>query len=275
MKTIGLVGAVGVTRSCLARMPALLDRLGPVKGSPFRVSRRIANGLRAGEGVAEYAAMESCQIILICVPEARLDTVSLELAAAIRLAGKTVVLSEVLRDSLQPSPLRTAGARVATLNCMPETDERGFIAEGHAAAVSELRRLLALDQRKLIELLPATKPLYLMGLHMGTHLLLPRIAAAVESLRAAGFTRTEATRAVSAFGEAALRGYDKTGAKAWKAAAAERMQGAIARDLAVIRQTDPRLAALFLQEAEQTLRFFAKRSTRAAAVGRVVAICSA
>ena len=53
-KPAGLVGAGGVNQSFLARMPALLEQLGPVKGSSLKVSRRIANGLRAGFGVADY-----------------------------------------------------------------------------------------------------------------------------------------------------------------------------------------------------------------------------
>jgi len=52
-KLAGLVGAGGVGRSFLARMPALLERIGPVKGASLRVSRRIANGLRAGTGVTD------------------------------------------------------------------------------------------------------------------------------------------------------------------------------------------------------------------------------
>ena len=56
-KLAGLVGAGGVGRSFLARMPALLERLGPVKGTSLRVSRRIANGLKTGTGVRDYTAL--------------------------------------------------------------------------------------------------------------------------------------------------------------------------------------------------------------------------
>src|SRR5579862_8336853 len=108
-KSAGLVGAGSVSQSFLARMPAFLEQLGPVKGSSLKVSRRIANALHAGFGVNDYRALESCDFIWIYAPENFVDALTQQLASALPLAGKTVVLCDVLRDSLWPSPLRTAG----------------------------------------------------------------------------------------------------------------------------------------------------------------------
>jgi hypothetical protein len=258
-KTAGLVGAGGVSRSFLARMPALLERLGPVKGASFHVSCRIANGLRAGFGVPSFQAFQECELIWIAVPEHMLDSITRQLAAEIHLDGKMVVLCDALRDSLWPSPLRTAGARLASLNCVPASEERTFAAEGHATAMTELRRLLAMDARKLIPLRAASKPLYLSGVYLGAHLLLPWIAGAVESLRAAGFPRADATRTVQAVGARALRAYGKAGDKAWNQAAAEHLHRAIERDLEVIRLTDPRLVMLYSNGAGCLQHFFPER----------------
>jgi hypothetical protein len=71
------------------------------------------------------------------------------------------VRCDALRDSLRPSPSRTAGARLVTLNCLPVSSERKFVGEGHPVAVAELRKLLAADRRKLIELRPAKQPRFL------------------------------------------------------------------------------------------------------------------
>ena len=257
-KTAGLVGAGGVNQSFVARMPALLEQLGPVKGSSLKVSRRIANGLRAGFGVEGYGALELCDLIWICVPEDLLDGVASQLASSLPLAGKTVILCDVLRDSLWPSPLRTAGARLATLNCIPESLEQKFVAEGHPLALADLRKRLARDRRRLIEIRTAAKPLYLAGVHLASHLLLPWIAGATESLRAAGFPRSEAVSAVDALGERTLRAYGKAGDKAWNKAAAEQLHRAVAEDFETLRQTDSRLAALFADGGERMLRYFAK-----------------
>jgi hypothetical protein len=257
-KPAGLIGAGGVNQSFLARLPAVLAQLGPVKGSSLKVSRRIANGLRAGFGVDNYQALESCGLIWILAPETALDFVTAELASAVPLEGTTVVLCDALRDSLRPNPLRTAGARVVTLNCLPESSERKFVGEGHPVALAELRKLLAIDRRKLIELRPATKPLYFAGAYLGSQLLMPWIAGAAESFRAAGFSRDEAVGAVEALGTRALRAYAKAGDKAWNRATAERLHRAIARDLEALRFADARLAALFSDGSDRMLRYFAK-----------------
>jgi hypothetical protein len=257
-KRVGLVGAGGVNQSFLARMPALLGLLGPVKGSTLRVSRRIANGLRAGFAAGDYGELQPCEFIWIFAPEDTLDRVAADLAAEVAMQGKMVVLCDVLRDSLGPSPLRTAGARLATVNCVPESDEQVFVAEGHPAVIAALRKQLAVEGRKLIELRPAAKTLYLSGAHMGAHLLMPWIAGAVESFRAAGFSRSEAARVVQALGARALRGYEKAGVRSWSQADAERLYQAIEADMDAIRLTDHRLAALYTDGAEPLLRLFSK-----------------
>ena len=269
-KPAGLIGAGGVNQSFLARLPAVLEQLGPIKGSSLRVSRRIANGLRAGFGVDDYRALGPCGLIWIYEPEPALDFVTTELASAVSLEGKTVVLCDALRDSLRPNPLRAAGARVVTLNCLPESSECKFVGEGHPAALAEVRKLLAVDHRKLIELRPATKPLYFAGTYLGSQLLMPWIAGAAESFRAAGFSRDEAVGAVEALGVRALRAYAKAGDKAWNRSTAERLHRAIARDLETLRFTDTRLAALFSDGSDRMLRYFAKpvRKERLKALAR-------
>ena len=256
---MGMIGAGGVNRSFLARMPMLLGRMGPVKAASFRVARRIANTLRAGHAVTNYAAMAPCDLIWIAVPDTGIDRVSRDLAAATPLAGKIVVLCASALDSFWPGPLLAAGALVATLNCVEESGERVFVAEGDPMAMRELRRVIAADKRKLIELRAASKALYFSGVHLATYLLLPWIAASVESLRNAGLSRTEATRVASALGTRALRDYAKAGPKAWSAAAAHRLRQSISLDLESVREVDPRLAALYAEGVELALRYFEPR----------------
>lgn len=267
--TTGLVSAGGVIQSFLARMPALLGSLGPVKGFSLRVSRRIANGLKAGVGVGDYSAFRDCGSIWIAVPENMLDTVSADLAREVPVRGKMIVLCDVIRDSLCPSPLRTSGARVATLNCMPESGGKIFVAEGNRDVLAMLRRLLAQDGYKLIELQPVSKPLYWSGIFLGGHVLFPWIAGAVESLRAAGFTRGQATRSVQAMGGHALRSYARAGSKAWNRAEASRLQEQILKDFDAIRFTHPRVAALYLDNVEHRLPPGPVRKRTARRAGRI------
>ncbi len=187
----GLVMAGGVHPSFISRMPVLLRTLGPVKAASLRVARRIANSLKAGFGVTEYAALKPCSLIWLAVPDAMLDKIAHDLAEQTSLEGKMIVVCGSSRESTWPGPLRAGSARVASLNAIELSDERTFVAEGDAKVIRELRRLAIAEKRKLIELQPGSKPLYFAGSHLATHLILPWIAAAVESLRAAGFTRTE------------------------------------------------------------------------------------
>jgi hypothetical protein len=239
-------------------MPQWIGNLGPVKASSLRLSRRIANGFRAGTGVAHYAALQNCELIWIFAPETTLDLVTAELAGEVQLAGKMIVLCEIVPDSLWPIHLRAAGAHVATLNCVPGSDERIFVAEGNPTVIQEVRKLLLRENRKLIELPPGSKTLYLSGVHASAHLLMPWIAGAVESFRAAGFSRREATHTVQSLGSRALRGYAKAGAKAWNRADADRLCRAIEADMETIRRTDHRLAALYTDSAERLLRSYSK-----------------
>jgi hypothetical protein len=262
MKTepvMGLIAAGGVSRSFLARLPVLLRKIGPIKAASYGVARRIANTLRAGKAVVNYAALAPCDVIWIAVPDDALDRVSSDLYAAGPLAGKVAVLCGSTRDSFWPGPLLAGGARVATLNCVEESSERLFVAEGDPAAMRELRRVVAAEKRRLIELRAASKALYLSGVDLATHLLLPWIAASVESFRDAGLSRLEATHVANALGSRTLRAYAKAGPKAWSPAAAGRLRMSIVRDLDTIRGVDPRLAVIYADGVEQALRYFESR----------------
>src|ERR1700691_2589747 len=145
---MGLVCAGGVNQSFLARMPALLQHLGPIKTSSFRVSRQTANSLRAGYAASHYSALEPCRLILVAVPEAKLDRILRDMVARTPIrkepfSKNMVVLCGCERDSRAPSPLHAPGARVASLNLIPDSREHVFVAEGHPATVRHLRILFA------------------------------------------------------------------------------------------------------------------------------------
>jgi len=271
---VGLVAAGGVNQSFVARAPELLALLGPVMGSSLRVARRITNGLRAGSAVADYAALRECDVLWVCVPEKSLDHWSGELVKAVELRGKTVVLFDMLQDSRRNRSMRNAGAHLVTLNCVPESGERVFVAEGHAPAISELRKQLTLAGRKLIELKPGTKTLYLSGTHLGAHLLMPWIAGSVESFRAAGFSRAEAMGALDGLASKALRSYAKAGTRAWDQRDAERVRHVIESDFDSLRRADHRLAAIYSEAAERLLRMFSQPFSKASAGKRLAKVAT-
>jgi hypothetical protein len=216
--------------------------------------------LRAGTAVASYEDIAPCDLVWIAVPDDALDRVSREFAAATSLIGKIVVLCASTRDSFWPGSLLGGGARIVTLNSVEESNERLFVCEGDPAAIRELRRVMTAEKRKLIELRAASKALYFSGVYLATHLLLPWIAASVESLRDAGLSRNEATHVANALGGRALRAYAKAGPKAWSPTAATRLRLSIAHDLDTIRSADPKLAAIYAEGVAQALRYFEHES---------------
>src|SRR5258708_27546864 len=154
-------------------------------------------------------------MVWFATPEPALDRTLGDFAAQTPIHATMVVLCDYIRDSKSPSPLCAAGARVASLNPVPESRDRIFVGEGHRDTLRAVRRLLAEDRRRLIVLKPETKPLFFAGVQCAAPLLLPWIAAGVESLRASGFTRADAAAVGEHLGIRAARRYAKARAKAW------------------------------------------------------------
>jgi predicted short-subunit dehydrogenase-like oxidoreductase (DUF2520 family) len=256
----GLISEGGIGHSLIPRLPILLASIGPVVARSFRVSRRIANSLRAGSAVSDLSALDRCDLIWIAVPDAALDRVMRDLASQTAIDRKKIVLCDSVRDSASASALHHAGARVASLNAM-DPDAHTLVAEGNPAVLLDLRRLIAKEKRKLIEIRPASKVLYLTGSQLAGNLLLPWIAAAVESLRAAGFSRTEATRVVEMIGTGALHAYGKAGAKAWSRSAALDLRHTVTHDLSSLRSAYPHLTNLVAAGVEQALAYFEGKET--------------
>lgn len=245
----GLVSAGGISKSFAARMPALLRTIGPIKATSVRVSRRIANSLRAGYPVEHYQALGDCALLWIALPEAALDRVLGELSREPSLARKMIIVCGAARAS------RNLPFCSATLDAVPG-DERVLVAEGDAPALRELRRLAAAERRTLIEIPSDAKSSYLAGVHLASNLLLPFFGAAVETLRYAGFSRTQATHIAEGLGARTLRSYAKAGKKAWNGAIAIDLRASCERDLLVLRDTDPVHAALYQRGIEQALDYF-------------------
>ena len=239
-KRAGLICAGGVTQSFVARLPALLSSLGPLKAGSYRVARRIANSLHAGRAVESYSALAACGAIWIVAPESAIDRIAAELPP-----GIPVIVCDTTRDSS-----RIPSARAATLHAIP-ADEQMLVAEGHADAIRYLRRVAAADRRKLIEMPASSKPLFLAGVNLATYIALPWIAAAVESLRAAGFSRIQATRVVEELGDRTLRSYAKAGNKAWSPVAETELRRVLDANL-----PDARLANFYRSGIRRALKFF-------------------
>jgi hypothetical protein len=226
-------------------LPAVLARLGPVKASSFRIARQISHSLRAGQAASHYSALETCPLVCFSVPDAGLDRALRDFGAQTSVQNAMVVLCDSVRESEAPGPLKGTAARVASLYPVPESRERIFVGEGHPDTVRALRGLLAEDGRKLIELKCGAKPLFFAGVHFASPLLLPWIAAAIESLRASGLSRAEAAAVGEHLGARTLRRYAKAGERAWNRTIAASLRHALECDLEALRRQDSQLPKLY------------------------------
>src|SRR3954447_15834790 len=187
---LGLVVEGNSTESTVLHLPKLVEELGPVKSTVLRVARRVSNMLKAGYAVADYEELQAASLILLRVPDTSVPRVVDELCSS-ELIFKD--LSFVLCESWLPvdelSALTSKGAAVATLMSLPSHKKgSGFVVEGEAKAVRQIRQFLERNEVGSNEILPDSKHLLFASELLATALPMPLLVTAQQALRAAGIS---------------------------------------------------------------------------------------
>ncbi len=251
---IALLAEGQLSRSFLSRLPHLRDRLGPVKAASPRVASRIVNTLGAGRPAPDYASLAGCRAILIYVPGPRLKEIQEQMLAAAPWRNKVALLCDAALSSSVLAPLAHAGAWVASLAPIEGFEERRFVAEGDPRAVRLARLLVEDGRRRVIELAPGGKDLFLAGLDFATSLFTPMAAAATECLKGSGLQTGAAASIVERLFERSLRGYIKAGRKSWGGPLALKDQEQVRRHLEALFRASPLLASYSTERARFALR---------------------
>jgi predicted short-subunit dehydrogenase-like oxidoreductase (DUF2520 family) len=185
-QSVGLIGTGSLTDTPLTRFWWLPERLGPVKSASYRVASRIANMLQAGHPVKDYAEFESCDLILVCVPEETVPQVVSEMASAeISWRGKAVVLCSTWLDSGELHQLSALGASVGSISPIPGFDNERYLVEGDPLAIRQSKSLVEYRDRRVIAIERPLKPFYLAALTCTGTLLFALLHVASESLHRA------------------------------------------------------------------------------------------
>jgi predicted short-subunit dehydrogenase-like oxidoreductase (DUF2520 family) len=191
-QSVGLIGTGSLTDTPLTRFWWLSQRLGPVKSASYRVASRIANMLQAGHPVKDYAEFESCDLILVCVPEETIEQVVSEmLSAEISWRGKAVALCSTWLDSGDLHQLSARGASVGSISAIPgfsrssSLDDERYLVEGDPLAIRQLKSLVEYRERRAIAIERPLKPFYLAALTCTGTLLFALLHVAFESLHRA------------------------------------------------------------------------------------------
>ena len=253
-KPVALVGAGNLTDSPLISFLRHSDQLGPVKSPSYRLASRISNMFRAGQAVKDYAPLDSCRLILVCVPDNKLPNVLSDLeSSGINWQGKALVLCSMSLDSGQLGEFAQSGAAIGSMSPIPGFEDFRYLVEGDRLAVLEIKRMVALRKHRIIAIERSLKPFYLAALTCTGNLLFALLVAASESLRHAGLpSPVSATILEKQFGKA-LRSYLKSGRNLNNSS-----QGLL-KELHVLSATDPTLAHYIEQSYRLSSRLLSER----------------
>ena len=212
---VALVCAGPVSRSGLARLPAMRDQLVWVKSSTPSAASRAANSL-GGRAVRDFNDLSSADVVLISAPDAAIEPIVEELRTSeVVWRNRVVVLIDSSLDSAVLATLSEAGAHAASLNQVDSLVDT-LVLEGTAEARRRMRRLLGDARHTIVELEPGHKSQYLAAVEGCTSAFLPTIAQAVDRFIRAGMKKAVAEKTATSLFESSLRAYLRAGKRLLK-----------------------------------------------------------
>ena len=207
---VALVCAGPVSRSGLARLPAIRDHLVWVKSSTPSAATRAANSL-GGRAVRDFSDLASADVVLISAPDAAIEPIVEELRVSdVVWRNRVVVLIDSNFDSAALATLAETGAHAASLNqvdSLPDT----LVLEGTVEARRRMRRLFTDGRHTIFELEPGHKSEYLAAVDGCTSAFLPTIAQTVDHFMRAGLKKAAAEKTATSLFESSLRAYLRAG----------------------------------------------------------------
>ena len=259
-QSVGLIGTGSLTDSPLTRFWWLPQRLGPVKSASYRVASRIANMLQAGRPVKDYAEFETCDLILVCVPDETVPKVVSEMVSSgISWHGKAVVLCSTWLDSGELHELAVRGASVGSICPIPGfslgsiSDAERYLVEGDPLAIRQSKNLVEYRDRRAIAIERPLKPFYLAALTCTGTLLFALLHVASESLHRArippGLSATLLERQLTR----TLRSFLKGGRRAYPT------PRELPRQLRALSAANPELSHYLEQSCHLASRLMEKR----------------
>ncbi len=224
-----------------------------MKAPSFRLASRIANSLRAGHPVRDYAEFDACRLILVSVPDSILPTVVREIASAnISWRNKSIVLCSASLDSGELSDLAARGASIGSISAIPGFEDPRYLVEGDPLAILESKRLVQHAARRTVAIQRSLKPFYLAALTSTGSLLFALLLAASESLRQAGISTSMSATILEKQLHKTLRSHVKAGRKAYSA------PHELQKQLRALATADPELAHYLEQSTNLAARLLRK-----------------
>jgi predicted short-subunit dehydrogenase-like oxidoreductase (DUF2520 family) len=254
VQSVGLIGTGNLTDSPLTRFWWLSERLGPVKSASYRVASRIANMLQAGHPVKDYAEFETCNLILVCVPEETVSQVVFEMVSSgISWEDKAVVLCSTWLDSGELRELSARGASVGSISPITGFDDERYLVEGDPLAIRQSKSLVEYRERRAVAIERTLKPFYLAALTCTGTLLFALLHVAFESLQRAKIPPGNCAALLDRQLNRTLRSFLKGGRRAYPT------PRELPRQLHALSASDPQLASYLEQSCRLASLLMEKR----------------
>jgi hypothetical protein len=212
-----LVSATPLNRVALAKLPGLLEHLGPIKAPSIRVASRAANALKAGYPVRGWDEVKDCGVLVVSASSEKVSTLLNEMVSSLEQWKRRLVIVVCAGvDNQDLAPLGRRGARFASIHFLGDPVDPMILVEGDAPAVRVTRRMLGPGTNKLFIVRKGSLALPRLTADQ-LQLALPPLLDAVQSaLHHAGLNPAQCWRVVDTLVAHTMRSFHKSGRRAWK-----------------------------------------------------------
>ena len=258
-----LIAEGPVSQSWVGRLPGLRQNLGPLKGLSLRNASRVAKLIKAGTPTDSYDELKKCELILICVPDQQLPEWIEQIAGCgTTWTNSSFVLCASALDSGALGPLRALGAHTGSLSQMDGFGGNRFLFEGGKVVLQRLRRLIEAERiARVFAMREGMRAVYDAGLTFAAGMTFPMIAAAVDSMRAAGLHAKVAEGAVESAVMGAIKAYLRAGKRGWSGPIAKVDRLELRKQYQALFEQDEVLAEMYLKIAVDYLVETAEKPT--------------
>lgn len=213
---VGLVCTGPVSRSAVARLPAIRQRVRWVKAATISAASRAANAIGNAIPVREWSGLAHAAVILIQAPDSIVtDLIGEMTKSGLEWNGRSVVLIDSDFDSTALAALEQDGASTGSLNLLGSTPDR-YLIEGTEETVRSIRSLLPRRSAEIVQIRRGGKSDYLTGVKHATESFLPLLAASVDRFVKAGMEKAAAEKTAASLVEGSVRAYLRVGRRILK-----------------------------------------------------------
>lgn len=189
----GFLGTGAVSRTFLARLPALTEVLGPVFTPARRATPRVVTALGSGFTVDRIEELRGCRAMLVCAPKEESEALLQTAEGAGVLDGvDMLLLAEESAVAAVPTMAAKAVSEVGRVTALPLRRHATFLVEGSLRFRRFCQRLLDVPLSRLVLAGKESRTMVDAGMFLAEEFCLPLLEATQAAFVAAGIHRDQA-----------------------------------------------------------------------------------